>query len=55
MTELNYKMLLIKHIFVYRGQTLEQVEKFDDPKSDDEDDGRFGGLGGKMIMLYSSF
>lgn len=33
-----------------RGQTLEQIEKFDDPRSDDEEDedGRkFGGLGGK--------
>ncbi|XP_068625462.1 nucleolar protein 14 homolog [Battus philenor] len=34
-------------ILTHRGQTLEQIEKFDDPRSDDEDDEggkRFGGL-----------
>ncbi|XP_053619397.1 nucleolar protein 14 homolog [Plodia interpunctella] len=34
-------------ILTHRGQTLEQIEKFDDPRSDDEDDEegkKFGGL-----------
>ncbi|XP_028178980.1 nucleolar protein 14-like [Ostrinia furnacalis] len=33
-------------ILTHRGQTLEQIEKFDDPRSDDEDDDakKFGGL-----------
>lgn len=33
-------------ILTHRGQTLEQIEKFDDPRSDDEDDNekKYGGL-----------
>ncbi|XP_047525928.1 nucleolar protein 14 homolog [Pieris napi] len=32
-------------ILTHRGQTLEQIEKFDDPRSDDEDEDKpFGGL-----------
>uniref|UniRef100_A0A2A4JTG3 Nucleolar protein 14 homolog n=1 Tax=Heliothis virescens TaxID=7102 RepID=A0A2A4JTG3_HELVI len=39
-------------ILTHRGQTLEQIEKFDDPRSDDEEDedGRkFGGLGDDFV------
>ncbi|KAJ8715794.1 hypothetical protein PYW07_010276 [Mythimna separata] len=39
-------------ILTHRGQTLEQIEKFDDPRSEDEDDedGRkFGGLGDDFV------
>lgn len=46
--ELN--LTLHTHFIYFRGQTLEQIEKFDDPRSSDEDDDegkKFGGLGGK--------
>ncbi|CAH1641380.1 unnamed protein product [Spodoptera littoralis] len=39
-------------VLTHRGQTLEQIEKFDDPRSDDEEDedGRkFGGLGDEFV------
>lgn len=39
-------------VLTHRGQTLEQIEKFDDPRSDDEEDedGRkFGGLGDDFV------
>ncbi|XP_045539837.1 nucleolar protein 14 homolog [Papilio machaon] len=39
-------------ILTHRGQTLEQIEKFDDPRSDDEDEEggkRFGGLDDEFV------
>ncbi|CAH0721315.1 unnamed protein product, partial [Brenthis ino] len=38
-------------ILTHRGQTLEQIEKFDDPRSSDDEDEekRFGGLGGEFV------
>lgn len=43
-------MFFLICIFDCRGQTLEQIEKFDDPRSsdDEEEEKRFGGLGGKF-------
>ena len=29
-------------LYYFRGQTLEEIEKFDDPRSDDDDDEDFG-------------
>ncbi|XP_023944280.2 nucleolar protein 14 homolog [Bicyclus anynana] len=38
-------------ILTHRGQTLEQIEKFDDPRSSDDEDEerRFGGLGDEFV------
>ncbi|CAH2059020.1 unnamed protein product, partial [Iphiclides podalirius] len=39
-------------ILTHRGQTLEQIEKFDDPRSDEEDDDfekKFGGLDNDFV------
>ncbi|XP_039760632.1 nucleolar protein 14 homolog [Pararge aegeria] len=38
-------------ILTHRGQTLEQIEKFDDPRSSDDEDEekRFGGLGDDFV------
>ncbi|XP_038219622.1 nucleolar protein 14 homolog [Zerene cesonia] len=37
-------------VLTHRGQTLEQIEKFDDPRSDDEDEDKpFGGLDNDFV------
>lgn len=48
------KWYSILFYIVFRGQTLEQIEKFDDPRSSDEEDEegkKFGGLDGKRKSL----
>lgn len=41
-------------LFFCRGQTLEQIEKFDDPRSSDDEDEvkKFGGLDGEFLNNF---
>ncbi|XP_072933490.1 nucleolar protein 14 homolog [Epargyreus clarus] len=50
-TKKNIYNLADDEILTHRGQTLEQIEKFDDPRSsDDEDEGKkFGGLDNDFV------
>jgi hypothetical protein len=39
-------------ILTHHGQTLSEIEKFDDPRSDDEEEEERGKLGGKFSDYY---
>jgi nucleolar protein 14 len=41
-------------ILTHHGQTLSEIEKFDDPRSDDEEEEERGKLGGKCSDYYIS-
>jgi nucleolar protein 14 len=39
-------------ILTHRGQTLSEIEKFDDPRSDEEEEEETGKLGGECSDSY---
>jgi len=41
-------------ILTHRGQTLSEIEKFDDPRSDEEDEEEKGKLDGECSDYYIS-
>jgi hypothetical protein len=41
-------------ILTHRGQTLSEIEKFDDPRSDEEEEEETGKLGGECSGYYIS-
>lgn len=43
-------------VLTHRGQTLSEIEKFDDPRSDDEeDDGEFSHKNGRLDGMVQKF
>lgn len=47
-----------EEILTHHGQTLSEIEKFDDPRSDDDDDDegrKIGNIDGKVFFIYLLF